>query len=78
MFPSSPAEWRGSASPARRSQTDGCPPPGASALPGRWFPLRPVEPLWPCENPEWPSGPPAGPSGQTEMMIYIFSFISFW
>lgn len=63
--PSSPAGWRDSASPARPSQTAGCPPPGAAARPGRWSPWLLGGPQWLSGSPEWPSGPPAEP-GRTQ------------
>ena len=63
--PSSPAGWRDSTSPARPSQTAGCPPPGAAARPGRWSPWLLGGPRWLSGSPEWPSGPPAEPGGHT-------------
>lgn len=74
---SSPAAWRGSASPARPSRTAGCPPPGVSVRPGRWSPSLPAGPRWLSGSPGWLSGPPAGPGVQTKNTKNCWCHFSF-
>lgn len=73
--PSSPSVWRGSASPAKQSQTVGCHPPGASAQPERWFPSLHGEPLWLSGSPGWPFGPPAEPEHTDRELLIRFKEI---
>lgn len=61
-----PSLWHGWAFPARRSQTDGCPPLAASPPPGRWSPWLPAGSPLPAGTPEWPFGLQSVPKIQRE------------
>lgn len=63
-----PSGWRGSASPARPSQTAACHPPAAAARPGRWFPWQHAALLWPSGSPAWLSELPAEPVQERTIM----------
>lgn len=63
-----PSGWRGSASPARPSQTAACHPPAAAARPGRWSPWRREAPRWPSGSPAWLSELPAAPARERNLM----------